>query len=280
EQEQVEDTLAICDPGMDVQFNNNEDLTEQREKEGTSSISSKMDKINNGKKSIKDQMRGSLVGKLSSESNGLDKRNDSNEELFNRTILVGDIIGEQQTKDDRQETERNNNLNGCINNRMGSECDEEQHKDQKNIRIMGSEYGEFQPERDSGDLQINISPQGIYQPIGIQLNNDRNRQYNSVFLNSKRKSKISFEESDRFDIINRRGKWMDINNKTYRWDIEQRSGRVIKVVDGRGLLNKEGCVGQSAERLVSGNNSGSICSKKQCQTQEILYFGQGQKAER
>ncbi|KAA6371961.1 MAG: hypothetical protein EZS28_032512 [Streblomastix strix] len=163
---------------------------------------------------------------------------------------------------------------------MGSECDEEQHKDQENIRIVGNEYGEFQPKRDTCDTQINVSPQRIYQPIGIQLNNDRNRQYNSVFLNSKSKSKISFEESDRFNFINRRGKWMNINNKTYRWDIEQRSGRVIKVVDGRGLLNKEGGSGQSSERLVSGNNSGSIRSKEQCQTQEILYFGQGQKSGR
>ncbi|KAA6373723.1 MAG: hypothetical protein EZS28_030750 [Streblomastix strix] len=271
--------------------------------EGIEGASSKTDKANNGRKSTKDQKRGKFgwqaqvfhsiiqtrriasiankqINEQSSENNGLDKRNDSNEEVFNRAILVGDIVRQQQTKDDRQETERDNNIDGCINNWMGGECNQEQHKDQENIRIMGSEYGELQPERDSGDLQINISPQGIYQPIGIQLSNDRNRQYNSVFLNSKSKSKVSFEERDRFDFINRRGKWMDINNKTYRWDIEQRSGRVIKVVDGRGLFNKERGVGQSSERLVSGNNSGSICSKKQCQTQEILYIRQGQEGGR
>ncbi|KAA6379738.1 MAG: hypothetical protein EZS28_024733 [Streblomastix strix] len=246
EEEQAEAGVIVCIPGMDVQLNNNEDLIDQREKEGIESTSLKTDKANNGRKSTKDQRRGKFgwqaqvfhsiiqtrrtasiankqINEQSSESIGMDKRDDSIEEMPDRTILVGDIIGEQQTKDDRQEAERDNNLDRCINSRMGSECDQEQHKDQEDIRIMGSEYGELQPERNTSNMQISTISQRIYQPIGIQLNNDRNRQYNSVFLNSKSKSKISFEESDRFDFINRRGKWMDTNNKTYRWDIEQRN---------------------------------------------------------
>ncbi|KAA6335834.1 MAG: hypothetical protein EZS28_052929, partial [Streblomastix strix] len=108
------------------------------------------------------------------ESYGLDKRNVSNEEVLDRTILVDDTIGEQQTKDDRQEIERDNNINGCINFRMGSQCNQEQQKDQEDIRIMGNGYGEFESARDTCDTHINASPQGIYQPIRIQLNNDRN----------------------------------------------------------------------------------------------------------
>ncbi|KAA6357439.1 MAG: hypothetical protein EZS28_047034, partial [Streblomastix strix] len=296
EQEQVKAGVTICIPEMDVSLNNNEDLINQREKEGTQSISSKIDKINNGRKSIKDQKRGKFgwqaqvfhsiiqtrrtasiankqINEQSGESNGLDKRNISNQEMPYRTILMGDIIAEQQTQDDRQEIELSNNIDICINIWMGSECDQEQHKDQEDIRIMGSEHGELESERDTSDIQINTIPQGKYQPIGIWLKNDRNRYYNSAFLNSKSKSQISFEESDRFNFITRRGKRVDINNKTYRWEVKQRSRRVIKVVDGRGLLNKEGGIGQSSERLVSGNNSGSIRSKEQCQTQEILYFG-------
>ncbi|KAA6391809.1 MAG: hypothetical protein EZS28_012667 [Streblomastix strix] len=303
EEEQTEAGVTVCIPGMDVQLNNNEDLIDLREKEGIESISLETNKVNNGRKSTKDQRRGKFgwqaqvfhsitqtrrtasiankqINEQSGESIGMDKRNDSNEKVFNRTVLVGDIIGEQQTEDDRQETVRDNNLDRCIDNRMGSECDQEQHKDQEDIQKMGSEHGELQSERNTSNMQINTISQRIYQPIGIQLNNDRNRQYNSVFLNSKSKSKISFEESDRFDLINRRGKWMDINNKTYRWDIEQRSGRIIKVVDGRGLLNKEGDIGQSFGRMVSGNNSGSIRSKEQCKTQEVLYIRQGQKSGR
>ncbi|KAA6362231.1 MAG: hypothetical protein EZS28_042243, partial [Streblomastix strix] len=226
EEEQTETGVTVCIPGMDVQFNNNEDLIDQREKEGIEGTSLKTDKANNGRKNTKDQKRGKFgwqaqvfhsiiqtrrtasiankqVNEQSSESVGMDKRDDSIKEMPDRTILVGDIIGEQQTKDDRQETERDNNLDRCINNRMGSECDQEQHKDQEDIRIMGSEHGEFQSERNTSNMQINTIPQGIHQPIGIQLSNDRNRQYNSVFLNSKSKSKISFEESDRFDFINR-----------------------------------------------------------------------------
>ncbi|KAA6365665.1 MAG: hypothetical protein EZS28_038809 [Streblomastix strix] len=107
---------------------------------------------------------------------------------------------------------------------------------------MGSGDGEFELEKDIGDIESSSSTQRIYKPIGIQLNNDRNRQYNSVFLISKSKSKISFEESDRFDLINRRRKWTDTINKTYRWKIEQRSGRAIKVIDGGGLFNKEGSI--------------------------------------
>ncbi|KAA6369307.1 MAG: hypothetical protein EZS28_035166, partial [Streblomastix strix] len=280
EEEQVEAGVTVCIPVIDVQLNIDDDLIDQREKEGTQSISSKVDKTNNGRKNIKDQKRSKFgwqaqvfhsiiqtrrtasiankqIYEQSSESNGLDKRNYRSEEVLNRTILVDDIIGKQQTKDDRQETERDNNLDGSINDRMGSECDQEQHQDQEYIRIMGSEHGKFQSQRDTGDIQINTIAQGIYQSIGIQLNNDRNRQYNSV-----------------------RGKWMEINNKTYRWEEEQRSGRVIKVVDGRGLFNKKGVIGQSSEGLVSGNNSGSIYSKEQCQTQEIQYVGQGQKSGR
>ncbi|KAA6371960.1 MAG: hypothetical protein EZS28_032511, partial [Streblomastix strix] len=123
EQEQVETGVTVCVPGMDVQFNNNEDLTDQREKEGIESINTKINQVNNGINSIKDQKRGKFgwqaqvfhsiiqtrrtasiankqINEQSIKSNGLDKRNDSNKELFNRTILVDDIIGEQQAKDD------------------------------------------------------------------------------------------------------------------------------------------------------------------------------------
>ncbi|KAA6399187.1 MAG: hypothetical protein EZS28_005294 [Streblomastix strix] len=271
--------------------------------EGTKNISAKIDRINNGRKSIKDQKRGkfgwqaqvfhsiiqtrrteSIANKQkneqSREGNGLYKRNDSNEEVFDRTILVDDIIVEQQAKNDRQEKELSNNPGGRINRRMRSERDQEQHADQSDIRIIRSGNGEFQRERDTGDIGSSSSPQGFYQTIGIQLINDRNRQYNSMFLNSKSKSKISFEESDRFNFINRRGKWMDIYNKTYSWEVEQRSGRVINVFDGGGLFNKEGGIRTSSEGLVSGNNSGFIRCKEQCQTQEILYFWQGQKSRR
>ncbi|KAA6394584.1 MAG: hypothetical protein EZS28_009888 [Streblomastix strix] len=151
--------------------------------------------------------------------------------MLDRAVLVDESAGEQQIKDDRQEIERDNNLDRCINSRMGSECDQEQQKDQEDIQIIGNEYGEFKLARGIGDIQSSTNAQRVYYPIGIYFSNDRNRQYNSVFFNIKSKGKISFEESDRFDFINTRGKRMDINNKTYRWQIEQGSGNVIKDVD-------------------------------------------------
>ncbi|KAA6395020.1 MAG: hypothetical protein EZS28_009453 [Streblomastix strix] len=214
------------------------------------------------------------------ENNGLDKRNDSNEEVFDRAVLVDEQVREQQTKDDRQEIKSDNNSDGRVNFGMESERDQKQHKDQEDIRIMGSGYGEFKLARDISDIQSSISAERIYQPIGIQLNKDRIRQYNSMFFNNKNKGKISFDESRRFDFINRGGKWMDISNKTYRCEIEQRSGHVIKAVNGTRLINKERCIRGCFEGLVSRNNSGFIRSKKQCQTQEILYVGEGQKSEK
>ncbi|KAA6377773.1 MAG: hypothetical protein EZS28_026697 [Streblomastix strix] len=303
EQKQIGAGLAICVPMVDVQLNNNENLIDQREKEGIVDTSSKIDKTKNGIKALKDKQHGKFgwqasifhsviqtrrttsiankqVNEQSSENIGLDERNDSNQEMLDRVVLVEEPGGEQQTKNDRKETERDNNTDGRFNRRLGSECHQEQHADQKDIRIMGSGDGEFKLERDLGDKRSSASAQRIYQLIGLKLNNDKNRKYNSVFLNSKSKSKISFEESDRFDIINRRGKWMDINNKTYRWEIEQRSGRVIKVIDGGGLFNKEGSIRGGFKGLVSWNNSGFIRSKKQRQIQEILYIEEGQKSER
>ncbi|KAA6369041.1 MAG: hypothetical protein EZS28_035432 [Streblomastix strix] len=302
-QKQIEAGLAICVSGMEVQLSNNGDLVDQREKEGIESDSVKIDNVNNGIKTLKDKKRGKFgwqapifhsviqtrrttsiankqVNEQSCENARMDKRNDSNQEMLDRVVLVEEPGGEQQTKDYRQEIEFDNNTDGRVNRRLESECDQEQHADQKDIRIMGSGDGEFKLERDTSNIESNLSTQRLYQPIGIQLNNDRNRQYNSVFLNSKCKSKISFKESDRFDFINRRRKWMDINNKTYRWKIEQRSGRVVKVVDGGGLRNKEGSVGGSFKGLVSWDNSGFIRSKEQCKTQEILYIGQRQESGR
>ncbi|KAA6382844.1 MAG: hypothetical protein EZS28_021627 [Streblomastix strix] len=206
-----------------------------------------------------------IIGQ-SYESNVLDKRNNSNEEAFDRAVLVDESAEIQQTKDGRQEIEPDNNTDGRVNFRIASECDLGQGANQKDIRTKGSEYGKFKLARDICDIQSSTGTERIHQAIDIQLNNDRNRLYNSVFLNSKNKGKISFEESERFDHINRRGKWMDINNKTYRWELEQGSGRVIKVVDGRGLLNKERDIGQSIGRLENGDNNGFIRSKKQCQT--------------
>ncbi|KAA6399768.1 MAG: hypothetical protein EZS28_004717, partial [Streblomastix strix] len=258
EQKQSEAGIAICVPGMDVQLSNNGDLANQREKEGIEGINSKIDNINNGVKALKDKKRGKFgwqapifhsviqtrrttslankqVDEQSCENAGMDERNDSNQEMLDRVVLVEEPGGEQQTKDDRQEIELDNNINRRVNSRLGSECDQEQHAYQENIRTMGIGDGELKHEGDISNIESNLSTKRLYQPIGIQLNNDRNRQYNSVFLNSKSKSKISFEESDRFDFINRRGKWMDINNKTQRWEIQERSGRVVKVVDGEGL---------------------------------------------
>ncbi|KAA6370005.1 MAG: putative reverse transcriptase [Streblomastix strix] len=220
------------------------------------------------------------VNEQSCEGNVLDKRNDSNQEVLDRVVLVEESGVEQQTKNDRQGIELDNNIDRRVNIRLWSECEQKQHTDQKDIRIVGSGDGEFKHQRDTSNIEGNLNTQRISQPIGIQLNNDRNRQYNRVFLNSKSKSKITFEESDRFDFINRRGKWMDINNKTYRWEIEQRSGRVVKVVDGGGLRNKEGSIRGGFKGLVSWDNSGFIRSKEQCQTQEILYIGQRQESGR
>ncbi|KAA6398567.1 MAG: hypothetical protein EZS28_005905 [Streblomastix strix] len=64
---------------------------------------------------------------------------------------------------------------------------------------------------------------------------------------------------------------------TYRWEIEQRSGRVIQIVDGRGLFNKERGIRGGFEGLESRDNSGFTRNKKQCQTQEILYISKEQR---
>ncbi|KAA6362391.1 MAG: hypothetical protein EZS28_042082, partial [Streblomastix strix] len=58
EEEKAEAGVTVCIPGMDVQLNNNEDLIDQRENEGIECASSKIDKANNGGKSIKYQKRG------------------------------------------------------------------------------------------------------------------------------------------------------------------------------------------------------------------------------
>ncbi|KAA6338579.1 MAG: hypothetical protein EZS28_052687, partial [Streblomastix strix] len=196
EQKQIEAGLAICVPGMDVQLSNNGDPIDQREKEGIEGASSKIDKANNGTKSIQDQKRGKFgwqasifhsviqtrrttsiankqVNEQSCENARLDMRNDSNEEVLDRVVLVDESGGEQQAKVDRQEIELGNNTNGRFNRRLGSECDQGQHADQKDIRIMGSGDGKFKLERDTGDTEISLSTQRLYQPIGIQLNNDR-----------------------------------------------------------------------------------------------------------
>ncbi|KAA6367868.1 MAG: hypothetical protein EZS28_036605 [Streblomastix strix] len=180
EQEQVEAGITNCVPGMDVQLNNNENLIGQRGNEGVESISSKINQANNGRKIVKDQKHGKFgwqaqvfhsiiqtrmtasitnkqINEQCCESNGLDKQNDSNEEVLDRTILMDDTIGKPQTKDDRQEIELDNNIDGRVNFRIRSECDQEQHADQKDIRIMGSGYGEFELTRDTGDIQIDIN---------------------------------------------------------------------------------------------------------------------------
>ncbi|KAA6365581.1 MAG: hypothetical protein EZS28_038891 [Streblomastix strix] len=96
EQEQVETGLAICILGVDVQFNNNENLADQRESEGIKSTGSKIDKAINGLEITKDQKRGKFdwqasifhsitqrkrttsiankqINEQSGENNGLDK---------------------------------------------------------------------------------------------------------------------------------------------------------------------------------------------------------------
>ncbi|KAA6344519.1 MAG: hypothetical protein EZS28_052234 [Streblomastix strix] len=60
EQEQVEAGIKVCVPVMNVQLNNNENLIDQREKEGIEGASSKIDKTNNRRKSTKDQKRGKI----------------------------------------------------------------------------------------------------------------------------------------------------------------------------------------------------------------------------
>ncbi|KAA6368568.1 MAG: hypothetical protein EZS28_035905, partial [Streblomastix strix] len=143
----------------------------------------------------------------------------------------------------------------------GSECDQGQCANQKDLRIIGSGQGEFELARDSGETRSRTSAERIYQPIGILLNINRNRQQNRVFINRRSRGIVSFEESDRFEFIERIGKWMDINNKTYRWEIEQRSGCVIKIVDGRGLFNKERGIRGGFEGLESRDNSGFTRNK-------------------
>ncbi|KAA6379633.1 MAG: hypothetical protein EZS28_024842 [Streblomastix strix] len=123
----------------------------------------------------------SFVGKLrfstpqqSCESNVLDKQNASNEEVSDRAVLVDEPAGEQQTKDDRQEIEPDNNTDRRVNCRLGSECDKEQHQNQKNIRAVGSGYGELQLARDTNDIQSNIKSGWtlIFRHIAGKLNKE------------------------------------------------------------------------------------------------------------
>ncbi|KAA6371349.1 MAG: hypothetical protein EZS28_033125, partial [Streblomastix strix] len=122
EQEHIVAGLAICVPGMEVQFSNNGDLVDQQEKEGIGNVSPKIDKTNNGIKATKDKKRGKFgwqasifhpiiqtrrttsiankqVNEQSSENVGLDERNDSNEKVLDSVVLVDKPCGEQQTKD-------------------------------------------------------------------------------------------------------------------------------------------------------------------------------------
>ncbi|KAA6366853.1 MAG: hypothetical protein EZS28_037620 [Streblomastix strix] len=287
EQKQIKAGLAICVTGMDVQLSNNGDLANLREKEGIEGTSSKIDKTNNVIKASKDKKRGKFgwqasifhsisqtrrttsiankqANEQSNENNGLDERNDSNGKVFDRAILEDKSVGEQQAKGNRQEIELDNNIYGRINCRKGSECDQEQRADQKDIRRMRSGDGKFQLERNTGDIE----------------GSSKTDNTTACFSTAKAKAKYHLRKADRFDFINRRGKLMDINNKTYCWEIEQRSGRFIKVVDGGGLFNKEGNIIGGFKGLVSWDNSGFMCSKKQRQTQEILQIGEGQKSER
>ncbi|KAA6368872.1 MAG: hypothetical protein EZS28_035601 [Streblomastix strix] len=78
---------------------------------------------------------------------------------------------------------------------------------------MGSVYGEFQLARDTIEIQSSFSADRIYQPLGIQLDNDKNGQNNIVFPNSKSKGIISFEKCDSFDILNRRENGMTFTIK-------------------------------------------------------------------
>ncbi|KAA6343099.1 MAG: hypothetical protein EZS28_052334, partial [Streblomastix strix] len=139
---------------------------------------------------------------------------------FDRAVLVEEPGGEQQTEYERQEIEPDNNSDVGVNIRMQSKCGQEQYANQKNIRALGSGHGEFELVRDTGDMQSSTIPQGIYQPIGIQLNNDRNRQYISMY-----------------------------QQKDISLGVEQKSGREIKVVDDRGFFNKEGGIRGGFEGL-------------------------------
>ncbi|KAA6365582.1 MAG: hypothetical protein EZS28_038892 [Streblomastix strix] len=131
---------------------------------------------------------------------------------------------------------------------------------------MGNGYGEFESAREI--LAIQRAVQVLKEYINQQ-------EYSQIMIETDNTAEC-------FSIAKAKakGKWMDINNKTYRWEVEQRSGRIIKVVDGRGLFNKERDIRRSFEGLVSGNNSGFVRNKEQRQTQEILYFEQGQKSGR
>ncbi|KAA6401172.1 MAG: hypothetical protein EZS28_003299 [Streblomastix strix] len=152
EQEQLEARIAICVPGIDVQISNNENLIDQRQEEGVESTSSKIDESNNAIKIAKDQKHDNFgwqtqvfhsiiqtrrtasiankqINEQSGESNGLDKRNDSNEEDSDRAVLLDESAGEQQIKDDRQEKKPDNNSDIRINFGIGCECDK------NNVRI-------------------------------------------------------------------------------------------------------------------------------------------------
>ncbi|KAA6355231.1 MAG: hypothetical protein EZS28_049242, partial [Streblomastix strix] len=87
-----------------------------------------------------------------SKSNRLYKGNDSNEEVFDRAVLEDESAGEQQTKNDRQMIELNNNSDISVNFRMRSECEQEQHANQKDVRTIGSGSGKFQLARDTCDI--------------------------------------------------------------------------------------------------------------------------------
>ncbi|KAA6329604.1 MAG: hypothetical protein EZS28_053588 [Streblomastix strix] len=94
----------------------------------------------------------------------LDKRDDSNEEMHKRIILV-ELAGEQRAKDNRQEIDAVNNSDERVNPGMASECDQIKCEIQKNIQIMGSQYGKFELARDTGDIQSSTNSQGVHYPI-------------------------------------------------------------------------------------------------------------------
>ncbi|KAA6367680.1 MAG: hypothetical protein EZS28_036794 [Streblomastix strix] len=93
--------------------------------------------------------------------------------MFDKTVLVEELVGEQPAKDDRIEIKANNKVYRCINIRMRCKCDQRESANQKDIQIMGSQYGEFELARDTGDILSCTGTETIYQPIRISLNNDR-----------------------------------------------------------------------------------------------------------
>ncbi|KAA6385975.1 MAG: hypothetical protein EZS28_018501 [Streblomastix strix] len=201
------------------------------------------------------------INEQSGETSGLDKRNDINEEEAVRTILVDESLENINPKmiDKRFNQiliQTNAQISGCGVSMI------------KNSTRVRSIYGQQEAEKENWNLREILTIYGAIQVL------------KDVFPNCKSKGKISFEKSYRFDFKDRRGKWMGFNNKTYRWEIEQRSGYVFKDVDDRGLFNKERGIRGGFEGLVSRDNSGFIRSKKLRQTQEILYIEERQKNRR